>query len=514
VAKRSSRRRASDPRELARALLADERGTLKIDAPESIALVYPSPYRVGMSSLGFQTIYRAINQSPGRAAHRAFLPDDIASFQKSRLPLFTLEGERSIGDYPIVAFSVAYELEIPGLAQCLELAGIPALAEDRDERRPFVLAGGPLTFSNPLPLAPFVDAILMGEADDTIHEALDIVFAASSHEEALRTLAERIPSAYVPSLHGDEMPPVARADDAHLPARAAIMTPNTELRDMFLIEPERGCHRGCNYCVMRRSTNGGMRPFDAQRVLDFIPEKARRVGLVGAAVTDHPQIAFLVEQLVDAGLEVGLSSLRADRLTDRFVSALKRGGARVLTTASDGASQRLRDSLQRRAPEDVLRKAARLVRDNGLERLKLYMMVGVPDERDEDLNELISFGKELAGISKLSLGIAPFVAKRNTPMDGLPFAGIREVERRLAYLREGFEGRVDLRATSARWAWVEYVLAQGGRAEGLAAHRAHKAGGRFKDYRREFDALPADRPRRAIVRPGERVQDIRRLPQA
>ncbi|NOY91422.1 MAG: radical SAM protein [Deltaproteobacteria bacterium] len=466
-----------------------------------------------MSSLGFQTIYRAINHSPGRAAHRAFLPDDVASFQKSRLPLFTLEGERSIGDYPIVAFSVAYELEVAGLCQCLELAGIPALAEERDERRPFVLAGGPLTFSNPLPLAPFVDAILMGEADDSVHVALDILFAAGSRREALRELADRVPSAYVPSLHGDEMPPVARADDAHLPARAAIRTPHTELRDMFLIEPERGCHRGCGYCVMRRSTNGGMRPFAAQRVLDFVPEDATRVGLVGAAVTDHPQISEIVETLVDSGKQVGLSSLRADRLTDRFVAALKKGGARVLTTASDGASQRLRDRLQRRAPEDVLRKAAHLVRKHGLDRLKLYMMLGVPDERDEDLDELIAFGTELSSIAKLSLGIAPFVAKRNTPMDGLPFGGIREVERKLAYLRDGFGGHVDLRATSARWAWVEYVLAQGGRAEGLATYRASRAGGRFKDYRREFDALPADRQRRSIVRPGERVKGVQRLPQ-
>lgn len=491
-----------------------ELGTLRVDAPESVALVYPSPYSVGMSSLGFQTIYRAINERPGRAAHRAFLPDDVRAFAKSRTPLFTFEGERALGDYPVVAFSVAYELEIPNVGHCLELAGIPALAADRDARRPLVLAGGPLTFSNPLPLAPFVDVILMGEADDTVHEALDVIFGATSREQALREIADRIPSAFVPSLHGDAMPAIARAGETHLPARAAIRTPNTELRDMFLIEPERGCHRGCNYCVMRRSTNGGMRPFDAARVLSLVPEDASRVGLVGAAVTDHPQIATLVEELVDSGKQVGLSSLRADRLTDRFVNALKRGGAKVLTTASDGASQRLRDSLQRRAPEDVLRKAAELVRAHGLERLKLYMMVGVPDERDDDLDELIAFGTELSRVCRLSLGIAPFVAKRNTPMDGLPFAGIREVERRLRYLRDGFAGRVDLRATSARWAWVEYELAQGGREEGLAAFRASSAGGRFADYRDAFGALPADRERRQIVRPGERVRGVRRLPRA
>jgi radical SAM superfamily enzyme YgiQ (UPF0313 family) len=248
-----------------------------------------------------------------------------------------------------------------------------------------------------------------------------------------------------------------------------------------------------------------MRIVRKERILSLIPDEAKRVGLVGAATTDHPQIAEVVNALADSGREVGLSSLRADRLTDELVAGLRRGGHRVLTTASDGASQRMRDAVQRRTSEEQLRQAARLARRHGMKRLKLYVMVGLPGEADEDIDELVGLGKELSSLIPLSLGVAPFVAKRNTPLDGAPFAGIRQVDARLQRLRRGVRGRVEVRATSARWAWVEHVLAQGGRAEGLAVHEAVHAGGRFSDWKRAFDALPADRPRRALVRPGDRL---------
>ncbi len=491
------------PKDEVVARMKDERGAIEKEAPEPVALVYPSPYRVGMSSLGYQTLYRTINQSEGRAAHRAFLPDDVTAWKWAGIPLVTYEKLRPVSDYPVIALSVAYEAELAGVIEVLELAGIPPLAEERSPRHPFVLVGGPLTFSNPLPLAPFVDAIVMGEADQSIHPVLDTIFGSSKHH-ALGALAEH-PHVFVPSVHDDRLAPVGKADDAKLPAYSQIITPHTELRNMFLIEPERGCHRGCTYCVMRRSTNDGMRIVDKDRVLSLVPERAQRVGLVGAATTDHPQIADIVDALADSGREVGLSSLRADRLDDELVGALRRGGHRILTTASDGASQRLRDAIQRRTSEAQLREAAELARRHEMKRLKLYVMVGLPSETDDDIDELVDFTTDLSTRIPISLGVAPFVAKRNTPLDGAAFAGIPVVESRLRRLRRGVRGRVDVRATSARWAWVEYVLAQGGRAEGRAVLDAVHAGGRFSDWKRAFGDLPADRPRRLLVQPGNRL---------
>ncbi len=290
-----------------------------------------------------------------------------------------------------------------------------------------------------------------------------------------------IPHVFVPALHA-VMPPVGAEDDSVLPAHSAIRTPHTELSDMFLVETERGCSRGCTYCVMRRSTNGGMRIVPAAKILGTIPGDVRRVGLVGAAVSDHPEIVEIVDTLADRGCHVGLSSLRPDRLATHpdFVAALGRAGYRTLTTAMDGTSERVRGLLDRRARPKHLRRCAELAREHKMDRLKLYLMIGTPGEGDEDVDECASFVTELSKIVPVALGIAPFCPKKNTPLAGAPFAGIDVVDRRLERLRRGLRGRADVRATSARWAWVEYVLAQGGEAEGLAVVDAVDAGGSFR----------------------------------
>jgi radical SAM superfamily enzyme YgiQ (UPF0313 family) len=484
-------------RALIRERLADEVGRIGKEAPLRVCLSYPSPYHVGMSSLGYQRIYRALMEADGMMCERAFLPDELVDGRVAE-PVVSYESQRELAEFPIVAVSVAYELEIAGLIQLLEGGKIPALRDERTDRHPFVLAGGPLTFSNPLPLAPYVDAMVMGEAEALTPEVCRVIDEAPSREAALSALA-RMDHVYVPSVHGDEMPGNAKVDNALLPAFSAIRTPHTELADMFLIETERGCSRACSYCVMRRSTNGGMRIVPKDVILGHIPADAKRVGLVGAAVSDHPKIVEIVRTLAESGRGVGLSSLRPDRLSDEFVGALKLAGYRTLTTAMDGPSERLRASLERRAREDHLTRAAERAKKHGMDRLKLYLMIGLPTETMDDIDECVRFTTELTRIVPVALGIAPFCSKRNTPLDGLPFAGINVVDDRLDRLRRGLKGRADVRAISARWAWVEYVLAQGGPAEGRAVLDAVHAGGSFSAYKRAFSALPADRPRRKLA---------------
>jgi radical SAM superfamily enzyme YgiQ (UPF0313 family) len=490
-----------------RALVADEIGTLYKDAPLRLALLYPSPYRAGMSSLGYQTIYRILHGIPGVAADRAFLPDE----DDHPSELLTLETERPTREYPILAASVAYELEIPGLLECLRLSDVPALAAERDERHPLIVAGGPLTFSNPVPLAPFCDVILMGEAEELVVTLVEAFRAGGRKDDLVASLAA-LPGFYVPSVHGDRPPPVAQCDDALLPARSAILTPHTELHSMYLTEAARGCSRGCTYCVMRRSTNGGMRPIDPARILGGIPEAAKRVGLVGAAVTDHPKIAEIVRGVVDGGRQVGISSLRADRLNDELVGLLAKGGYRTLTVAGDGASERIRVLIERRTYERHLLAAAALAKKHGMTTLKVYMMVGVPSETDADIDELVRFAEELRQVHpRVAFGVAPFVAKRNTPLDGEPFAGIPIVEKRLERLRRGLAGRAEVRPTSARWAWVEYMLAQGDMRAGLAAMDAWRDGGSFAAWKKAFaarDAVPTGP--RARVPSTREVMQIRR----
>ena len=479
-------------RQLVRTRLADEVGRMDKQAPFTMALCYPSPYGAGMSSLGFQRIYRSVMETPGMACERVFLDDEAAKdIHAQGIPL-SYEGLRPLSDFPIVSFSVAYEGEIVGMLKMLDMAGIPLLAEQRDGRHPFVLLGGPLTFSNPLPIAAFADAMIIGEAEELTPQVLELVRTIPKRADLLDVLS-KIDHVHVPLVHGENLPLTAKVPNEMLPAWAPIRTPHAVLSDMFLIETERGCSRTCTYCVMRRSTNGGMRMVQMDKLLSLVPADAKRVGLVGAAVSDHPKIVDIVNTLVDQGREVGLSSLRPDRLSDAFVGALKRGGYRTLTTAMDGPSDRLRGMLERKAKEQHLLNSAERARAHGMDRLKLYLMIGLPTETNDDIDECVKFTREISKIVPLSLGIAPFCAKRNTPMDGMGFAGIKTVNDRLDRLKRGVQGKVDVRSTSSKWAWVEYILAQGGMEEGKALIDVMRAGGKFADHKRALSPFEAKR---------------------
>ncbi len=474
--------------------LAREIGTLGLGRPAPIVLAYPSPYRVGMSSLGFQTLYRLLNEA-GIGCHRAFLPDE---WERMALPwpqpkraILSYEAQQPISSYPIIGLSVAYELEISGVIRLLEGAGIPLLAAERGPRDPIIIGGGPLTNSNPSVILPFVDLLIAGEAEALLPEAVTRILDAGGRAaaiEAAAALPHTIRGELEPG-HVEEVPTMANAPDAQLPARSAIVTPDTELSDMFLIEPERGCSRRCTFCVMRGATTGGMRLLDLETPLALIPEHAKKVGLVGAAVTDHPQLEQLVARIVERGKGVGISSLRADRLTPSILANLAAGGYRTITVASDGISERMRLALDRKISEQDLLCAAQRIADARFHRMKVYEMMGAPGETDEDADELVRFALELAKIVRLTLTFSTFVAKRNTPLDGQPFLGIKPAEARLARIKQGLRGKVELRPQPPKWAWVEYELAQRGPEVGHAAIEAVHAGARYADWVRALAKL-------------------------
>lgn len=494
--------------------LADEVGTLGVDQPSSFCLAYPSPYSVGMSSLGFQTLYRIL-WAEGIGCHRAFLPD---AWDRSALvwpppvePILSYEAKRPLSDYPIIGVSVAYELEITGLVRMLHGAGIPLLAADRRARDPIIIAGGPLTDSNPACLLPFVDVLIAGEAEALLPEAIRRIAGASDRDDALLRVSS-LPHTVLGEIeHGRiaELPTCATVAQELLPAYSQITTPHTELADMFLVEPERGCSRRCTFCVMRGPSTGGMRIVDASTPLSLVPAHAKRVGLVGAAVTDHPELESLVSRIVESGRGVGVSSLRADRLTPALLDALERGGYRQITVASDGISERLRGLLQRKIDETALVRAAELVRDNGrLRGLKVYQMIGVPTETDDDAKELIAFVRRLAKITRITLSISTFCAKRSTPLDGQPFVGVAAAEARLAAIAKGLAGTAKMRPQSPKWAHVEWLLARHGAAGGHAALVATQAGGTYRAWVRAFASL--DAPTRSWVYGDEAVLARRR----
>ncbi len=475
--RRVSRHRAGSGASAAE-LLQDEVGTIRKDAPLRVILVYPSPYRVAMSSLGYQTLYRLINDLPGACCERAVLERPTAAG-----PLLSLESGRRLGDASVLGLSVATESEVGLAARALEISGIPPLETDRrrglaDGRYPLVVAGGPLTYADGSPLLTIADVVLAGEAEDSLTDLVALTAENLSIDELLDRCAE-LPGAAVAARGARQVDGFALAELSRLPAVGVITTPRAEFGDMFLVEPARGCPRRCSFCVMEPR---GFRTASAADVLDSIPASAHRVGLVGAALGHHRELADIVETLVDDGRQVSLSSLRADRLDAELLELLVRGGLRNLAVAADGASERLRELVRKKVTADDLIRATTLAAEAGLRAVKLYAMIGLPTETDEDVRELTDLAARMSEHLPVSIAVSPFVPKARTSLAGAPFTPVPILRKRLNTLRAMIRGRVELRATSARAAWIEHAVASGGFEAGFAAIDAVRDGGSWSAW--------------------------------
>jgi len=411
-----------------------------------------SPVRRALahSSLGFHAAWRGLGP-----VERACLPDEADSGRAR-----SLESGRSLGEFQVIWTSVSWELEVEPWVRALAASGVEPVAKDRPATDPLVIAGGPLTFSNPDLAAAVADAVFLGEADVAFPALRGAVDRARDREDALGRLAE-VPGLWVPS-SGRPPPAPVREGPLDPPLRSLLAGEPNEFGGAFLVEIGRGCPRACTFCVAR---GGGTRPrfVPADRILLALPPDATRVGLLGAAVSDHPELLSLLEALTERGLEVTLGSVRADRVTSRLLSLLADSGLRTLTVAADGPSERLRRALHKGVTEEHLRACADLAAAHGIHRLKIYVMVGLPGEEDGDVEELARLVCGLAERVSVSLSVSPFVPKRFTPLSETPFAGVPLLRRRLSLLARRLGGRVRLRVTSPReaereWRWSHLHL--------------------------------------------------------
>lgn len=471
-------------------LVSAERGTLTRRALREVVLCYPNTYRVAGASLGLQVIYRQLNSRDAVSCQRAVLPQG-AFDSEPPARLQTLEHGMDLDAFDAVLFSIAYELDIPHLAAMLQMGDLAPLARDRGADHPPVIAGGPLTQSNALPLGPFVDVVVIGEAEDAIEVLLDWFEAGVPRAELMRLAADQ-PGFWVPQLHGDAVPDALGAGALHVPALGQWTSPHAEFKDMALIETSRGCPRYCKFCVVRAPVSP-MRSPPLERVVQELDrgiyQHAARVGFVGAAVSDWPPIKQALAAAIERGKGVGISSLRADRLDEEFVGLLHQGGYKTLTVASDAASQRLRGKMMKGLRERHLLGAAELARAAGMNAFKLYVILGLPDERDDDLDELISLGQRLSERIRTAITISPFVPKLHTPLSEAPFEAVTSQVKKLRRVQRALGGRVDVRFDSPRQAWLEYRLSQGGMEAGELVWEAFQAGGGHAAHKAAFARL-------------------------
>jgi radical SAM superfamily enzyme YgiQ (UPF0313 family) len=466
----------------------------------SICLVYPNAYRTGMGSLGFQTIYGLLKECSGMQCERGFLPDrdDLEEYRRSGSTLLSLESQRPLADFDIIAFSTSFEPDYLNIPVILSLAGIPLYAADRTQSNPLVIAGGAAFFINPEPVAELLDAICIGEGEQIIPGLLDALLSPLQDEtrHALLSALAAVPGIYVPSRYhpdyhqgqlngctvdGGAPYPVTRASAClaqHRPSSSQILSDGFEFGDMFLMEVSRGCPRGCRFCSSG-FIYGTFRqqPFEHLTTLvDSGLHHRSKFGLVGAAVSDYADIGRLCRYIVDKGANVSVSSLRIDRIDADMLDALIASGHKTVSLAPEGGSQRLRDLIRKNLTEAQIVAACEMLISRDILNLKLYVIIGLPTETDADLDELVRLvsvirervierARANKRLGEITLSVNPFIPKPFTPFQWCGMEPLSSLERKVKLLENRLRplSNVRLKVESLRESYLQALLSRGDR---------------------------------------------------
>jgi radical SAM superfamily enzyme YgiQ (UPF0313 family) len=485
-----------------------------------VALAFPNTYFVGMSNLGLQTVYRLFNADERVVCERVFLPPrpEVLAMRGRREPLVTLESGIPVRDFDVFAFSVSFEWDYPNIVTMLRLAGLEPRAERRHPLDPVVVIGGAVTFVNPEPLAPFADIVAAGEGELLVPAIVE-AFADSGTRDR-RALLERMArttGCYVPSLYepeydgpgrvaairprsGTGAPDVVRkaavkATERLDPPATSIFTPDTEFGSRLLIEVVRGCANLCRFCWAGYNYLP-VRPFPADRILE-LAEAARphanRVGLVSIALCDHPEIERILSRLVAMGYGISPASLRLDDLTDPILRLLRESGERTITIAPEAGTDRLRRVINKTVTNDEILDRADLIFRSGIENLKLYYMIGLPGETDEDLSAIRDLtlairarmqhhARARGAIGRLIASVNPLVPKPGTTYQWLPMTHARDIDRKVDRLRGLVDGidNVFFNIKSERHSYYQGLLSLGDRRVAEVVERVEANGGDWR----------------------------------
>ncbi len=459
-----------------------------------VALISPNPYRVGMGNLAVHTLYRLLNDRPDILCERAFLPDrrEIPQYERTKTPLLTLESQRPVNDFDVIALTISFENDLLNLPILFELIGLPLRANERRADAPLIIAGGAAPTLNPLPLAQIADAVCLGEAEAFAEGLFPLLAENVGREQSIEALAE-CPGVFVPS--AENTPPLDErrytADLDAWPTQTVVHSDDAEFGDMHLIEISRGCPRACRFCA----TPALYAPYRHRRaaavaaMVETGLHHRQRFGLIGADLLSHPEFDAIVEQIRTSGATFSLSSVRAADVDERIATLLATIGQHSIALGIEAGSERLRRRLAKGLTDKQIIDAATTLARAGITRLRLYFMIGLPHETNEDVDAIVDLATRIRDTVRgcapkgprttdVSLTIAPFVPKPHTPFAEETFAGIDAIKMKLKRIEQAvtpIDG-LGVHADAPQQAAVEAILSQAGDEAIAFLEAAHRDG--------------------------------------